>query len=110
MNAIFDRDFVYQQDNAPCHKSKQTMKFFKDNGIVVIEWPPNSPNLKPIEHLWGIIKDILEKEEPKTFQLWVAKINETRDNFKLDVLELLNKSMKERTEQCIAAKGDRIKL
>ncbi len=44
--------------------------------------------------LWGIIKDILEKEEPKTFQLWVAKINEMWNSFKLDVIESLNKSMK----------------
>jgi transposase len=96
MNAIFDGDFVYQQDNASCHKSKQTINFFKDNSIVVIEWPPNSPDLNLIEHLWGIIKDILEKEEPKTSQLCVAKINEIWDNFKLDVLELFNKSIKER--------------
>ncbi|KAJ8885368.1 hypothetical protein PR048_011565 [Dryococelus australis] len=29
--------FVYQQDNAPCHKSRTTMYWFKDNEVPVLE-------------------------------------------------------------------------
>ena len=29
-------DFVFQQDNAPCHKSKNTMKFFEKNDITLL--------------------------------------------------------------------------
>jgi hypothetical protein len=44
-------DFVFQQDNAPCHKSAYTRKFFEKNGITVIEWPAQSPDLNPIERI-----------------------------------------------------------
>jgi len=33
------------------------MAFFQSNNINILDWPPYSPDLKPIENLWGIIKN-----------------------------------------------------
>ena len=51
-----DADFIFQQDLAPAHSAKATSTWFKDHGIPVLNWPANSPDLSPIENLWGIVK------------------------------------------------------
>ena len=34
-----NHDSVFMQDNAPPHRSKYAMKWFKDHGINVLKWP-----------------------------------------------------------------------
>lgn len=40
------------------------MKFLEDNGANVIDWPPYSPDMNPIEHVWHWMKLKMETEYP----------------------------------------------
>ncbi len=51
-----DADFIFQQDLAPAHTAKGTKSWFSDHGVTVLDWPANSPDLNPVENLWGIVK------------------------------------------------------
>ena len=42
---------IFQQDNASIHKTAAVKAFMAQNGIRTFEWPPQSPDLSPIENL-----------------------------------------------------------
>jgi hypothetical protein len=46
---------VLLHDRHPAHKSKRTMQWLTLLGIEVITLPPKSPDLNPIENIWGVI-------------------------------------------------------
>ena len=54
---------VFQQDNDPKHTSGMASKWLEHHGIEVLEWPPQSPDLNPMEHLWHYLKQQLAAYE-----------------------------------------------
>ena len=53
------------QDNAPAHTSAVTMNEWRERSIITINWPPFSPDLNPIEHVWGSMKDYIQYHHPR---------------------------------------------
>ncbi len=46
-----DADFVFQQDLAPVHTAKSTKGWLNDHVVGLLDWPANSPDLKPRESM-----------------------------------------------------------
>ena len=55
----FPEGHKIQQDNDLKHRSKYIEKFFERNNIKWWKTPPESPDLNPIENMWGSLKQFL---------------------------------------------------
>jgi hypothetical protein len=55
-------NYWLQDDNVPCHRVRIVHDWKEDNGISCIQWPPQSPDLNPIENLWWDVKCALKNK------------------------------------------------
>jgi transposase len=57
-------DPVFMQDNARVHTARHVTDWLDENNVQVMDWPPYSPDLNPIEHVWVRLKEGLHKRFP----------------------------------------------
>ncbi len=100
-----DADFIFQQDLAPAHTAKSTKSWLNDHGVGVLDWPANSPDLNPIENLWGIVKRKMRNKRPKNADELKTTVKETWASIPPQQCHKLITSMPRRIEAVIKAKG-----
>jgi transposase len=102
-----DESCIFQQDNAPIHTSRHTLSFLEENSVMLLpDWPPYSPDLNIIEHLWKKLKN--EVYRNRSYQniddLWAAI---QREFYKIPDIFFSNlySSIKRRLQCVIQSRG-----
>jgi transposase len=104
-------DWVFQQDNAPVHRSKVNISWFKSQKVNVLPWPSLSADLNPIENLWGMLarKVYNEGKQFSTKEQLKTAILNSWEEISLEHLQKLVSSMPDRIFEVIKLNGAKTK-
>ena len=106
---LFGNNYIFQQDNAPCHKAKSVMELFKKEEINVLHWPAQSPDLSPIENIWREVGIGLQNHHPSNLDELYDAIKNVWYSIKPEKFEKLVLSFPQRLRACYAAHGGHTK-
>lgn len=101
---------IFQQDGAKCHTAKKTRLWFEGQGVVLLNgWPANSPDLSPIEQIWGIAKRFIIQRymmrSPLTLEQLRTAMFDAYNNVQPRTIAILTKSVEFRVRLCIERGG-----
>lgn len=97
--------WYFLQDNAPAHNAATTRAFLEARGIPLIEWPGNSPDLNPIEHLWCFVQRKLPRNLPRNVAEYWEQVQRVWRAQPTWLVRRLIASMPRRIAAVIAAEG-----
>lgn len=99
--------FLFQHDCAPVHKARSIKTWMTESGVDELDWPAQSPDLNPIEHLWDELERRLRARPSRPTSVCDLTNALLEEWSKIPINTLLNlvDSLPRRVEAVIAAKG-----
>ena len=96
---------ILVQDGASSHKAYATIDLIQSMGLMIIDWPANSPDLNPIENVWSILKRRIEQHRPRTREEVKAAVQIEWNRLTREDVKKCVQSMPERCRAVIDAEG-----
>src|SRR6266511_3164155 len=105
---FYNENYLFQDDNAPCHIAKIVKEWKEENSIDILPWPAQSPDLNPIENLWSELERKVRshKPRPKNKNELIEVVKQEWNNISNTTLINLVESMPRRVKAVIENKGN----
>lgn len=103
-------NLLWMHDNAPPHVSFKTREYLERKRIISLKWPAMSPDLNPIENVWGLMSQTVyegKKTYKNTTDLWEA-VKAAWYSIPVGTICNLYDSLPGRIIKVIEEKGERI--
>lgn len=97
--------FTFQQDNDPKHRSHIVNNWIQKRGVTCLIWPPFSPDMNPIEHLWDELERRMKKHQPKNENQLRQALQVEWYGIGSDITRKLVESVPNRLYECYRMKG-----
>jgi len=103
------RRWTFQQDNDHAHAmAENIINESKTQASLLLNWPPNSPDLNPIENLWSEVDNKVQAMGCTTFKQFIQEVDKALADVSTDTLKKLVDSMDERLDLVIRGGGEKI--
>lgn len=102
-------DWLFMQDNDPKHTAGLTDAWLDANEIKKLNWPANSPDLNPIEHLWEVLKRCFLGTGQRSKEAVFAAVKNVWEEIPPQTVANLVASMPDRLKAVIEAHGGHTK-
>lgn len=97
--------WIFQHDNDPKHSSRVVKSWLAQNDVAVMQWPPQSPDLNPIENLWEIVNQRINRENCTNTNILYNRLEEAWKSIPQHFIDNLISSMRRRCQAVIKNKG-----
>lgn len=103
-------EWEFMQDKATCHTATATKKWLADHEIKVIDdWPTKGDDINPIENLWAILDERVQKRKFTTLNGMKKVVREEWNKLDQSLLHRLIDSVSDRIRKVIEARGGHTK-
>ena len=106
--------WTLQQDNDPSHKAaggviKDWNTTHKSSVKLLANWPPNSPDLNPIENLWAVVQRAVDASGCQTFAEFQDTVKREVHRHGTKMARALVNRMAKRVKDCLEGNGCKTK-
>jgi inhibitor of nuclear factor kappa-B kinase subunit alpha len=101
--------FIFQQDSAPAHRARETLQLLQretPDFIAPDLWPPNSPDLNPVDYkIWGVMQQRVYETRVHNVDELKQRLIEVWSGLQQNIVDSAINEWRKRLRACVRAQG-----